>query len=278
MFVRSLELTIYQVKKIIAVRRLATAASRVFDEETPDALADFSHLFESQPEIMLPYLHELIEIAKLKRLGVTALLKGDGGKEILALYNAAVNTPSPLAEAYFLDPAAADWQEGLLLSAVSDATNRVKMEGIFGAVAPLDELGMILLLAMGEAGDFRTSILKPDMVFDLNKLKVEYFLSRQKLARLDESAVDVKPVIPVIFTYWLAWEKDRLQNLPEAEEGSSAGPGGAEAILKNLGEIPSKTLAIENVRELIRSGKFSWDYYGKDVALKAAKAFEASAR
>jgi S1-C subfamily serine protease len=278
MFVRSLELTIYQVKKIIAVRRLATAASRVFDEETPDALADFSHLVESQPEIMLPYLHELIEIAKVKRPGVTALLKGDGGKEILALYNAAVKTPSPLAEAYFLDPAAADWQEGLLLSAVSDATNRVKMEGIFGAVAPFDELGMIWLLAMGEAGDFRTSILKPDIVFDLNKLKVEYFLSRQKLARLDESAVDVKPVIPVIFTYWLAWEKDRLQNLPEAEEGSSAGPGGAEAILKNLGEIPSKTLAIENVRELIRSGRFSWDYYGKDVALKAAKAFEASAR
>ena len=276
--VDTLEIAIYNIKKIIGVRRVATAASRVFDEETPAALADFVVIVKSQPEIALPYLHELIEIANFKRPGVTALLKGEGGKELLAIRDAAVNSPSPLAEAYFLDPAAADWQEGMLLSAVSDATNRVRMEGIFGAVAPFDELGVIWLLAMGETGDFRSSILKPDMVVNLNKLRADYFLSRRKLARLDESAVDAKPVVPVIFTYWLAWEKDRLQNLAEATGDSSPGPSSAEAVLKNLDGIPSKPLATENVRELIRSGKFSWDYYGKDVALKAAKAFDASAR
>lgn len=285
--VDTLEIAIYNIEKIIGVRSVASAARRVWDEETPAALADFAVIVKSQPDIALPYLHELIEIGVAGRPGVTALFKAEGGKKLLAIHDSAVSSPSPLAEAYFLDPAAADCREGLLLSATCDATNSVRMEGIVD-VHPFDELAMIWLLAMGEAGDYRTSMLEPKMVVDLNKLRVDYFLSRRKLAGLGESVVDAKPVTPVLFTYWLAWEKDRLQDLAgatDAAKGSSPDPSEA-AVLKNLEEIPSKTSAIANVRELVRSGKisgkisgkFSWDYYGKDVAAKAAKAFEASAR
>ncbi|MEI6177549.1 MAG: trypsin-like peptidase domain-containing protein, partial [Verrucomicrobiota bacterium] len=280
-FAVTLEGVIDKVEKIIGVRGVASAAVRVLAEETPAALADFAALVESQPDIALPYLHELIEIGVAGRPGVTALFKAESGKKLLALRDAAVNSPSPLAEAYFLDPAAVDWRRGLLHSAIIDATYRVKMERDYDVVAPFDELAMIWLLVMGETGDFRTSILKPDMIARLDKLRTEYFRTRRQLAKLDESDKDGKPVTPILFTYWLAWEKDRLQELarvPATEGDSPPVASNWAPVLKDIKGIPSKTAAKESVREWIRSGEFRWDYYGKDVALQAAKAFEATAQ
>ena len=269
------------IKDSNEMRRMVAAASLVVAEPIKANLEAFVVLAEGMPRQALPYAWELNFLGKTKK-EIGQLLDAAGGERLRSFCRDTIKNEPLIAETYFLDPGAVNApREGLLYDAIRDGWFRFMP---LGMVQPLDQLGMLFLLADHQAdGDSKFSVNGPGSVVDWVETLNAFSETGKALGRIwprISKYGEGEWQEPLIFQFWLATQKQRFVELLKTEVPTEEEKAEIEAALAALRDIPSLNEAEKAVRAVMMENQpslWTWGHFGDEYQIPLERAFEAAA-
>lgn len=261
-------LLLQNIEATSLLRERIGKAAQVLVNQDEKTLRNFLVVANEHPVTCFPYAWELLFIGINRQQEFGEIRNGSSWNNLHEVVKAAIEKEPTIAEAYFLDPAAINLEESLLLDSAQRVENDLSYS--LGIEIPFDFVAIVFLLADSVSD---SPIFTPQSVSQWALALDNYERSLKAFSGSYPEFPKKLPIFirgtqswrePQVFKFWLALQKEQFAQAlsePALEEDEK---NEIRKLLEQLKDIPSKKKVAEKVRALDRKHPdwSLWGYFG----------------